>query len=343
MFLLPAETAHNLGKKALSSEFPWRLLAGRFQVADPRLETEVAGLRQSSPIGLTAGFDKDALALPGLAHLGFGSITVGAVMPRLRAGNPRPRLARRPQERALVNCMGLPSKGLDYAVGNLRRYREAHPSGGPPIIANVGGFTVEEIVGCFRAVEPWVDAVELDLTCPNVEVEGEMAGMEGIVRAMKRVVAERRKPVFAKLPLRSSEENWGRALEMSGAAADAGLDGITAAGNLRVEDRRLSKPRVSLTGPPCFENSLPVVRELRSVVGDRLTIRMSGGVSDGDSAFRLLEAGADAVNVFTAFVYRGPSAAARMNRELLQKLDEAGVKSVPELRQRWAPSSRAAR
>ncbi|MEE8110036.1 MAG: dihydroorotate dehydrogenase 2 [bacterium] len=343
LFLLPAETAHNLGKRALSVEFPWRVQAKRFQVPDPRLETEVAGIRQVSPIGLTAGFDKDALALPGLSHLGFGSLTVGAIMPEPRAGNPKPRLMRRPVERALVNCMGLPSKGLAYAVRKLRRYREAHPSGDPPIIANVGGFTVEEILSCFRAVEPLVDAVELDLTCPNVKVEGELAEMEGIVRAMKGVLAERKKPVLTKLPLRSSDEDWRRALDMSVAAAEVGLDGITAGGSLRVEESRVSMGKGSLTGPPVLENTLRIVRDLRSAVGDRLTIRISGGAADGDGAFRLLEAGADAVNVLTAFVYQGPAVAARMNRGLLRKMDEAGVRSVRELKSRPSVSTAAAR
>ena len=338
LFCLPAETAHNLGKRALSVELPWRLQAGRYRVADPRLETEVAGLRQSSPFGLTAGFDKDALALPGLAHLGFGSVTVGAIMPEPRAGNPRPRLSRRLEERALLNCMGLPSRGLAYAVRNLRRHRASHPAGGPPVIANVGGFTIEGILGCFRAVEPYVDAVELDLTCPNVRVEGELARMEGIVKAMKIIMAERTKPVLTKLPLRSTEESWRRALDMTRAAVEAGLDGVTAAGNLRVEDNRLSKRQVSLTGPPCLENTLEVVRELRAVAGERFTIRMSGGASDGAGVFRLLEAGADAVNAFTAFVYQGPGVAARVNRQLLEKMDAEGVRSVGEIRERRAAS-----
>ena len=341
LFALPAESAHHLAKRALSIEFPWRVFGQQYQVLDPRLECEVAGLHQRSPFGLTAGFDKDALALPGLSHLGFGSITVGAIMPRFRKGNPKPRLARRPADGALVNCMGLPSRGLDYAVRNLRRYRAVHSVGGPPIIANVGGFSKEDILSTFRASEPYVDAVELDLTCPNVKVEGEMAEMDGIRSAMDQVMAERTKPIFTKLPLRSTDEDWRRAIEMTHAAAEAGLDGITAAGNLRVEDRRLSKPQASLTGRPCFENTLDIVRELRAAAGERLAIRMSGGVSTGEDVFRLLQAGADAANVFTSFVYQGPSIAARVNHQLLAKMDQEGIGSVHELKGR-RPQSTAA-
>lgn len=207
------------------------------------------------------------------------------------------------------------------------------------MIANVGGFTIDEILSTFRAAEPLVDAIELDLTCPNVKVEGELSTMEGIVRAMKLIVTERKKPLLTKLPLRSSKDDWKRALDMTQAAAEVGMDGVTAAGNLRTEDSRLSMGKGSLTGPPCFQNTLQVVRELRALVEDGFTIRVSGGASDGVGVFRLLEAGADAVNVFTAFVYRGPAVAAKMNRELIQVMAREGVKSIGEIKHRWRTGS----
>ncbi|MFQ5914422.1 MAG: dihydroorotate dehydrogenase 2 [Nitrospinota bacterium] len=335
LFLLPAERSHNLAKRTLSIEFPWRLLADRFQVADPRLETEVAGLRLPSPIGLAAGLDKDVDALPGLIHLGFGSVTVGTIMPEPREGNATPRVVRLPKQMALIDHMGLPSKGLHYAVQNLKRYRASHPAGGiPPLIASVGGFSVEEVLASHRAVEPLADAVELDLTCPNVEGKGEFEAIEGIARLTERLAAQRSKPLFFRLPLRFSEENWRTALAMAEVAARFGVDGVTPAGGIPTEDPRLALGKGALAGRPVLENSLRIVRELRAAVGDRLAIRVSGGATDGESAFRLLQAGADVVNVLTAFVYRGPGAAARMNRELLQKMEEAGVKSVRELRAR---------
>ena len=343
LFLLPAESAHNLGKRVLSVEFPWRLMAERFRVADPRLETEVAGLRQSSPIGLTAGLDKDADALPGLSHLGFGSVTVGTIMPRPRKGNPTPRVVRLPDETALIDHMGLPSKGLDYAVRRLKKYRGFHPVGDrPPLIVSVGGFTVEEVLASHMAVEPLADAVELDLTCPNVEESGDFDTLEGIARLTEKLMAQRRKPLFFRLPLRLSDENWEKALRMAEMAAGSGVDGVTPAGGIRAEDSRLALRKGALAGKPVLENSLRIVRELRSAVGERLTIRIAGGATDGESVFRLLEAGADAVNVLTAFVYRGPGTAAKMNRELLHLMDRAGVKSVRELSLRSSQSVAAA-
>lgn len=332
MFCLPAETAHHIGERALSVEFPWKLRSKRFWVSDPRLKTDFAGLLQTNPLGLTPGFDKDALSLPGLAHLGFGSVTVGTIMPVSRTGNPKPRLGRRAQERALVNCLGLPSKGLEYTVRNLCRYRASNPKTGPKVIANVGGDTIDEVLGCFRAVEPYVDAVELALTCPNVQMEGDLARLEGIIKAMKIAIAERTKPLLLKLPFRPDGESGWRGLDMARAAVEAGLDGITAEGILRVEDHKLSKRQVVLSGPPCLETTLKVVRELRAALGEEVPIRMSGGASSGTDLFRILEAGANAVNIYSAFVYQGPGVAARINRELLEKMEEESVRSVGAIR-----------
>ena len=332
MFCIPAETAHHIGGRALSVRFPWQLQSKLYRVTDPRLKIDFAGLLQTNPLGLTAGFDKDALSLPGLAHLGFGSITVGTIMPVPRTGNSKPRLGRRAQERALVNCLGLPSKGLGYTVRNLRRYRASNPSNGPKVIANVGGDTIDEVLGCFRAVEPYADAVELDITCPNVQMEGALARLEGIVKAMKIAITERTKPLLLKLPFRSYGESEWRGLDMARAAVEIGLDGITAEGILRVEDHQLSKRQVVLSGPPCLETTLKVVRELRAALGEEVPIRMSGGASSGTDVFRILEAGANAVNIYTAFIYQGPGVAARINSGLLKKMDDEGVGFVGAIR-----------
>ena len=126
---------------------------------------------------------------------------------------------------------------------------------------------------------------------------------------------------------------------MARAAVKIGLDGITAEGILRVEDHRLSKRQVVLSGPPCLETTLKVVRELRAALGEEVPIRMSGGASSGKDVFRILEAGANAVNIYTAFIYQGPGVAARINSGLLEKMDEEGVGFVGAIR-RCLPVSR---
>ncbi len=334
LFLLPPEPAHKLGRRALAGKQPWQAMSGRFLVRDSRLETEVAGLRLRSPIGLSAGFDKDVETLPGVSRLGFGVVTVGTIMPKPRAGNPGPRLLRRTREMGLVNSLGLPSKGLEYAVGNLSRRRESHPAGGPVVIANIGGFSVEEILTSHRAVEPWVDAVEIDWICPNQKERPDLNEMDHTARLLEAVSAERRKPLFLKLPLRMSEENWRRALAMADIAARCALEGVSMGGGMMHDNPRLAVGRGNLTGRPVFDNTLRIVRDLRSRIDERLVIKTAGGVFDGEGAFRLLEAGAGIVDILTSFVYLGPSAPARISRGLLRKMDEEGIGSVRELRSR---------
>ena len=331
LFLLPAERAHNLGKRALAREQPWRAMAGRFQVQDPRLESEVAGLRLRNPIGLSPGFDKDVETLPGISRLGFGVITVGTVMLNPRTGNPAPRLIRRPREKALINSLGLPSRGLEYAVRNLSRYRDSHPSAGPPIFASVGGFSIEEILACHRAVEPLVDAVEIDWICPNARERAELNEMDLAALLLEKVMAGRRKPVFLKLPPRMSDEDWRRALAMAEIAARFDVDGVSMGGGIMREDPRLAVGKGNLTGRPLFDKTLGMVRDLRNEIDGRLAIKMAGGVFDGEGAFRLLEAGASIVDILTSFVYGGPSAPSQIVRGLLRKMDAEGIRSVSEI------------
>ncbi len=332
LFLLPPEPAHKLGRWVLAGKQPWQALSERFQVRDARLETEVAGLRLQTPIGLSAGFDKDVETLPGVPRLGFGVVTVGTIMPKPRAGNPGPRLLRRPREMGLVNSLGLPSKGLEHAVRSLSRRRESHRAGGPPVIANIGGFSVEEILTSHRAVEPLVDAAEIDWICPNQKERPDLNELDLTARLMEEVSAERRKPLFLKLPLRMSEENWRRALAMADIAARCGQDGVSMGGGMMHDNPRLAVGRGNLTGLSVFDNTLRIVRDLRSRIDERLIIKTAGGVFDEEGAFRLLEAGAGIVDILTSFVYLGPSAPARISRGLVRKMDEEGIGSVRDLR-----------
>src|SRR5689334_6690072 len=160
LFRLPGETPHELGKLTLRSALPWRRLAKQLRVTDERLATRVGSLDLVNPIGISAGLDKNAEALPGLMQLGFGAITVGSILPEPRPGNPKPRLIRYPAEQSMLNCYGLPSLGLEACLANLRRKRE---STGTKVIANIDAPTVDFYLRSFDAVQDHVDAIELGL------------------------------------------------------------------------------------------------------------------------------------------------------------------------------------
>ncbi len=167
LFCLSADRANMLGHKALSVRWPWKTLDLIYGLSspDPRLITSFAGVRIANPIGLAAGFDKDAEMIAAISHLGFGFITIGSIMPEVRPGNPFPRLVRYQATESLADSMGVPSKGLDHALHRLARLPSQRQR---PIFANVGGFSADAIANSFFKVAPLVDGVEVSLMCPNL-------------------------------------------------------------------------------------------------------------------------------------------------------------------------------
>jgi dihydroorotate dehydrogenase len=165
LFALSPDRSHALAHAALRVPAPWRAAAAvqGLDVADPRLRVRFAGIDLPNPVGLAAGFDKNCELMDSLSCLGFGFLTVGSIMPAPRTGNPFPRLVRYPETQSLADAMGVPSTGRDACVARLRAHRRT----GPPLFANVGGFSAAEIATSFLAVEPYVDAIEISLMCPN--------------------------------------------------------------------------------------------------------------------------------------------------------------------------------
>jgi len=167
LFRLSPDHSHAVAHAALRIPAPWRAMSalGRWRLDDPRLRVRFAGVDLPNPIGLAAGFDKNCELMGALACFGFGFITVGSIMPQPRYGNPFPRLVRYPETQSLADAMGVPSRGRDYCVRRLRAHRATQT----PVFANIGGFTAAEIADSFFAIEPYVDAVEISLMCPNVQ------------------------------------------------------------------------------------------------------------------------------------------------------------------------------
>lgn len=311
LFTLPAEPAHTLAQRALRSRVVGSLLATRTP-ADPSLACDLAGLSCPNPVGLAPGLDKDGRLLPSLLRMGFGYVTVGSITPLPRPGNPRPRLVRYPSQRAIGNSMGLPSLGAVRAAQLLRRPR---PSG-PPVIVNVTGFGVAEIKETVDRLAPYADALEIGLICPNTDEAGEL----GEVRMLRELLTElgpaEGRPVFVKLPPYHDETERRLTLELLDVCAQAGIAGVSVSGT-RVEPQpALATGRGSLAGAPVFSDTLRIVTEL-AARQTGLAIKASGGVMTGADAARLLDAGATTVEVYSAFIYRGPRVARALCEELL--------------------------
>jgi dihydroorotate dehydrogenase (fumarate)/dihydroorotate dehydrogenase len=279
-------------------------------------------------VGLAAGFDKDGDCIAGLSRLGFGYLTLGSIMTEARPGNPRPRLARVVRRQAITNALGLPSKGRGYALARLRRLR-ARPV---PLIANVCGFSPDELASATAALQPHVDLVEIGLICPQTGDKGGLGTLTVFAALVEALVAVRRVPVLVKLPPHRDPDTRDLVREMVRLCRDGGLDGLTVGGGRPVADRRLAVGRGSMSGRPIRDEIRRMVADVAEWSDGRLAIKAGGGALSGADVLALLCAGATAVEVYTAFVYRGPGVAAALNRELVAALNRAGLPAVAALR-----------
>jgi dihydroorotate dehydrogenase len=333
LFCLPPETAHELGQAALAREWPWRLIASRESGA--RLRTRVGGLDLSSPIGLGAGLDKNGDSVPGLQYLGFGYLAVGSIRLEPSGGNPRPRLIRYPETESLGNCYGLPSAGLDACVAKFRALAARKLR--TKLVANINAETVEEYVRCVGALAPYADAVELALRCPNRSDHLSIYPPDDLAQLLGEI--RRRWPgtaAFVKLPPYFDDAERDNRMELVELSIGLGLTGVVIPGNWSIPEPRLSRGQASLSGRATFERNLKIVREVAAVARGRIAVKASGGVSTGAEALQILAAGASLIDILTAFVYRGWSAAADINRELIGLMEQQRIDDVRALQPMWA-------
>ena len=323
LFTLPAETAQKVAEKALRRPFVWKALRPGFQVRDRRLETSLCGISLSNPVGLAAGFDKDCEMIPALASLGFGYLTVGTVTAHPRPGNPKPRLFRDTKESSLINAMGFPSKGLVPAARQLEVYRSSQ--GRVPVVVSISGVSVDEIVRCHRRLEALADVMEINISSPNTAGLRLFHKSDSLAELLRAVNEARHRPLVVKLPpypapdVPSDDFAKSRDLLMAlvRVCKAQGVDGLTLANTRPTVDSRLAVGSGGLSGRPVFSRMVEMVRDVRSEVGDEMTINACGGVFTGEDALAAILAGATTVQTYTGFVYRGPTAAREINKELL--------------------------
>jgi len=320
LFRLPADTAHDVGRLALRWRTPWRLVGGS-PPEDPRLAVDLGGLSLRSPIGLAPGFDKSGDLVPALSELGFGYLVVGSITPAARSGNPHPRLLRYPDRESLTNCMGMPNRGVDAAVELLGRPRAA----GCPVIAAVAGASVDEVVRSAEAVEPVVDGIEIGLVCRHTPETFEMAELPTVTAILDGVARRTTKPTFVKIPPHHTPAERDRTRAIVDRCIDAGIDGVSVSGTRQIDEPRLSVGRGGLAGRATTDDALRILGDVAERAAGRLAIKASGGVFSGADAWRFLSAGATTVELYSAFIYRGPGVARAIAAELRDELDAHGA------------------
>ncbi len=323
-----AERAHRLAILAL------RLgLAGGDDWEDPALAVEAMGLRFRNPIGLAAGFDKNAMALRGLRRLGFGLIEAGTVTPLPQTGNPRPRVFRLEAERAVINRYGLNNDGLPAFVQRLA----AAPRGGVPLGANVGinkdGAEPErDYPALVAAVVPYVDYIVINVSSPNTpglrDLQGE-ARLRAILGAIQAQVPVR-PPLLVKIAPDLPEGGLEAIVQT---CIEGGAQGLVVS-NTTVTRGGLTSPARheagGLSGPPLRDLSTAVLARAARLSTGRLTLIGVGGVSTGRDALSKIRAGAHLVQLYTAFSYAGPELVPRIKRELLWALRADGFTHISQ-------------
>ena len=294
---------------------------------DDRLRTTVAGLELPSPVGAAAGLDKEFRFLGSLLNLGFGFVSGGTVTLNPRPGNPRPRLLRQIEQKALVNAMGFPGPGLDVIS-----HRIASSRGRTRLFVSISGTLEDEVVQCHRSLEPNCAAVEINISSPNTS--GLRAFHDpGRLRVLVQAVAsEMKRPLFVKLPpwerSRQSRENG---ISLAETAVDAGANGVIIANTRPVEHGGLKVGRGGMSGAPLFDDTLRMTAEVRASLGRRGAIIACGGIGDARQVWRLLAVGAEAVQLYTGLVYEGPGLPGSINRNLVRLMERAGCRSVGEI------------
>jgi dihydroorotate dehydrogenase len=323
-----AERAHRLAITALRLGF-----AGRDVTPDdPALQVQALGLVFRNPIGLAAGFDKDALALRGLRRVGFGLIEAGTVTPRPQPGNPRPRVFRLEADRAVINRYGLNNRGLPAYVARLA----ALSRGRVPVGANVGinkdGADPErDYPELIAAVAPHADYVVINVSSPNTpglrDLQGE-ARLAAILAAVRDKVPHR-PPLLVKIAPDLPEGGLEAIVET---AVRHGVDGLVVS-NTTVARPDTLRSRAAgesggLSGPPLLAASTRLLARAYRLAAGRLVLIGCGGVSTGADALRKIRAGAHLVQLYTAFSYGGPALIPRLKRELAAALRAQGFRSV---------------
>ena len=310
--------------------FSKRIVRAIFQVNHPKLKRELFGLKFNNPVGLAAGFDKNAVLYNELANFGFGFIEIGTVTPKAQDGNPKKRLFRLKADAGLINRMGFNNAGLEALISNLKQNKNKVIIGG-----NIGKNTqtspahyTADYAQCFKALHPYVDYFVLNVSCPNVGSHAKLTDkdyLEELICEMKRLNAEFevQKPILLKI---APDLNKLQLDEIISLIAETKIAGVIAC-NTSVSRAGLQTPKAivesigngGLSGQPIKSKCTEVIRYLSKNSKKAFPIIGVGGIHSADDAIKKIEAGADLVQIYTGFVYEGPGLVKRINKALINR------------------------
>ena len=310
------------------------IIRGLYQVNDKTLERNLFGLTFKNPVGLAAGFDKNAVLYNELANFGFGFVEIGTVTPKGQEGNPKKRLFRLKDDKGIINRMGFNNEGLEAAIKQLKKNKGKILIGG-----NIGkntttdpeGYTADYIA-CFKGLHPYVDYFVLNVSCPNV---GSHAKLDDVAY-LKELITEvqelnkqlataenKSKPILLKI---APDLNNNQLDEIIALVAATKIEGVIASNtSVNREGLKVSKERLEaignggLSGQPVKDRSTRVIKYLADNSNKAFPIIGVGGVHSAKDALEKIDAGADLVQVYTGFIYEGPKLVKQINKAILNR------------------------
>lgn len=331
--LLPPETAHRATLSVLGAAGP---LLPKAEADDPRLAVSVLGLRFGNPVGLAAGFDKDAIAPDAMVKFGFGFVECGTVTPKPQVGNPRPRLFRLKADHAVVNRMGFNNRGMDAMAARLAK-RTRDGIVGINIGANKDSADRSaDYREAFAKLAPFASYITVNVSSPNTPGLRGLQNKDELARLLALLTDTRAKmdlrvPLLLKI---APDIDPAGADDIAGVTLASGIEGLIVSNttiarpaSLKSRDAQQSG---GLSGAPLFAPSTALLRAMRQRVGARLVLVGAGGIASGEDAYAKIRAGASLVQLYTALAYEGPGLVARLKRELLACLARDGFAQVQD-------------
>ena len=323
---LPSELAHDLSIKLLGS--PLSFITYKKTIENP---VELFGLKFINPVGLAAGFDKNADAVSGLSKFGFGFLEFGTVTPKPQPGNPKPRLFRLPKNQAIINRMGFNNKGVDYLVKQLKKNRPDAVLG-----INIGKnkdtpneSAVEDYLYCFDKVCLLADYVTINISSPNtadLRQLQETERLSQLLLKLKKAQSDNQKkhnkctPILVKI---APDQDKQSTISIAEIVKNSGMDGIICTNTTVSRESLLDESDIEqtggLSGKPVLLKSNEVIRVVRSTVGPDFPIIGVGGILTEEDAMSKIHAGANLLQIYTGLIYKGPELIKNINKRILSE------------------------
>ena len=304
------------------------IFRGLYKIEDKRLERKLFGITFKNPVGLAAGFDKNAVLFNELANFGFGFIEIGTVTPKGQEGNPKKRLFRLKEDNGIINRMGFNNDGLEIAIEQLKKNKGKLIIGG-----NIGKNTqtsselyTRDYELCFKGLHPYVDYFVLNVSCPNVGSHAKLNDKSYLIElilAIQKLNNQEiiQKPILLKIAPDLNNNQLDEIIEL---VAETKIDGVIASNtsttrnNLKASNRLLKEiGNGGLSGQPIKELSTRVIKYLAQNSNKAFPIIGVGGIHSAEDALDKIEAGADLVQIYTGFIYEGPGLIKQINKALL--------------------------